>query len=154
MIAHVEGFFDLGTSTISYVVYDTPGGERAIIDSVHDYDPRAGRLSTTSADHIAAFVRKQELQTRWLLETHVHADHLSAAPYLQRQLGGVIGIGQKVVSVQEIFKPLFNLGQNFPVGGEQFGHLFAPDESFTIGKLRARALHVPGHTAADRKSVV
>jgi len=154
MIAHVEGFFDPETSTVSYVVYDKPGGECAIVDPVHDYDARAGRLSTVSADRIVAFVRKHGLRTRWLLETHVHADHLSASPYLQRQLGGTIGIGRQVVSVQHIFKPLFNLGQDFQLDGGQFGHLFEPDERFAIGELRAHALHVPGHTAADMAYVV
>jgi len=154
MTAHVEGFFDPETSTVSYVVYDKLGGECAIVDPVHDYDARAGRLSTVSADRLVAFVRKHELRTRWLLETHVHADHLSASPYLQRQLGGTIGIGQQVVSVQHIFKPLFNLGQDFQLDGGQFGHLFEPDEGFAIGELRAHALHVPGHTAADMAYVV
>ncbi|HYG46029.1 MAG TPA: MBL fold metallo-hydrolase [Bordetella sp.] len=149
MPVQVEGFFDPGTATVSYVVYERVGGVCAIIDPVLDYDSRAARTSTASADRIAEFVRRHDLQVQWLLETHVHADHLSGSPYLQRQLGGMIAIGQGVSAVQNVFKPVYNLEPEFQLDGSQFGHLFAADEAFSIGGLAARALHVPGHTPAD-----
>ncbi|KAG4080949.1 hypothetical protein HA402_010120 [Bradysia odoriphaga] len=145
----IQSFFDPATSTITHVVSDGPGGACAIIDSVLDYDPKSGRTATGSADRVAAFVREQRLTTHWLLETHAHADHLSAAPYLQKQLGGAIGIGRDICKVQQVFKNLFNLEPEFAPDGSQFSRLFAPDEEFAIGRLRARALHVPGHTPAD-----
>lgn len=149
MNVQVEGFFDSATSTISYVVYEAPGGPCAIIDPVLDYDSRAARTGTASADRLADCVRRNRLHVQWLLETHVHADHLSAAPYLQRQLGGTLAIGQGVSAVQHVFKPIYNLEPEFRLDGSQFGHLFAPGETFAIGNLSARALHVPGHTPAD-----
>ncbi|MNI49156.1 putative metallo-hydrolase [compost metagenome] len=114
-----------------------------------DYDPAAGRTATTQADKIVAFVKEHRLQVQWLLETHAHADHLSAAPYLRKLLGGRIAIGQSISAVQGVFKGLFNLEAEFAVDGSQFDHLFAPNESFAIGNLHAMALHVPGHTPAD-----
>lgn len=150
----VEGFFDPATATISYVVYERADGECAIIDPVLDYDPRSARTSTASADRIAEFVHARGLHVRWLLETHVHADHLSAAPYLQRRLGGTIAIGQCVSEVQHVFRPIYNLEPAFQLDGSQFGHLFEPGEHFSIGPLRAQALHVPGHTPADMAYVV
>lgn len=149
MHVQVEGFFDPATATVSYVVYQSAGGACAIVDPVLDYDSRSARTSTSSADRIAAFVRQHDLQVQWLLETHVHADHLSGSPYLQRQLGGTIAIGQGIKAVQNVFKPVYNLEPEFRLDGSQFGHLFAPDETFHIGSLTARALHVPGHTPAD-----
>ncbi|MFQ1063157.1 MBL fold metallo-hydrolase [Bordetella trematum] len=146
---HIQAFFDAVTGTISYVVYDAPDGHCAVIDAVLDYDPKSGRTSTANADRLAVFVREQRLRCDWILETHAHADHLSAAPYLQNLLGGTIAIGQSIRDVQATFKPIFNLEPGFTPDGSQFGHLFAPDETFAIGALTARALHVPGHTPAD-----
>ncbi len=149
MSPKIESFFDETTSTISYVVYEDVGTACAIIDPVLDYDPKSGRTSTGSAARIAAFVREKNLGVQWLLETHAHADHLSAAAYLQSELGGTIAIGQHIRMVQSAFKPIFNFGAEVPDDGSQFDHLFAPDEVFHIGRLQARALHVPGHTPAD-----
>ena len=149
MPALIEAFLDPASSTYSYVIYEADGGPCAIVDPVLDYDPAAGRTATTQADKIIAFVGEHHLQVQWLLETHAHADHLSAAPYLRRKLGGRIAIGQSISKVQGVFKSLFNLEPEFAVDGSQFDHLFAPDESFMIGNLKAKALHVPGHTPAD-----
>ncbi|MES2126253.1 MAG: MBL fold metallo-hydrolase [Pseudomonadota bacterium] len=142
----VEAFFDAGTSTVTYVVYEAPGSACAIVDSVLDYDPKSGRTSTGSADKVIDFVRAHGLTVQWLLETHAHADHLSAAPYLHGQLGGTVGIGAAICVVQDAFARVFEGG---PHDGSQFDHLFAADEVFMIGNLEARALHVPGHTPAD-----
>lgn len=149
MPALIEAFLDPASSTYSYVIYEAVGGQCAIVDPVLDYDPAAGRTATDQADKIITFVREHQLQVQWLLETHAHADHLSAAPYLRRALGGKIAIGQSISKVQGVFKSLFNLEPEFCVDGSQFDHLFAPDESFMIGHLKATALHVPGHTPAD-----
>ncbi|CAB3928654.1 MBL fold metallo-hydrolase [Achromobacter deleyi] len=150
MNPQIQAFFDPATATVTYVVHEaTPGGACAIIDSVLDYDPKSGRSSTASADRVVAYVREHGLKTEWLLETHAHADHLSAAPYLQRQLGGVIAIGQSIRTVQGVFKQIFNLEPQFQLDGSQFGHLFTDGETFRIGALTATALHVPGHTPAD-----
>ena len=150
MNPQIQAFFDPATATITYVVHEaTPGGACAIIDSVLDFDPKSGRTSTASADRVADYVRERQLRTLWLLETHAHADHLSAAPYLQRQLGGVIAIGQSIQTVQGVFKKILNLEPGFQLDGSQFGHLFADGETFRIGELTATAIHVPGHTPAD-----
>ena len=149
MTPRIEPFFDATTSTFTYVIYEAPGSRCAIIDSVLDYDPHSGRTATLSADRVARFVRDQGLTVEWLLETHAHADHLSAAPYLRRQLGGHIAIGEGIRRVQGAFKDVFNLEPEFRLDGSQFDHLFQPDEVFHIGALTARALHVPGHTPAD-----
>lgn len=149
MHPQVEPFFDDATSTFSYVVHAGDGTPAAIIDSVLDYDPKSGRTSTASADRLAAFVREHRLQVVWLLETHAHADHLSAAQYLKHELGGRIAIGDQIRTVQQTFKSVFNLGEDVPADGTQFDHLFAPDEIFEVGALTGRALHVPGHTPAD-----
>lgn len=150
MNPQIQAFFDPVTATITYVVHEpAPGGACAIIDSVLDYDPKSGRSSTASADRVANYVRERSLRTVWLLETHAHADHLSAAPYLQRQLGGVIAIGQSIRTVQGVFKTILNLESEFQLDGSQFGHLFADGETFQIGALAATAIHVPGHTPAD-----
>ncbi|VVN99231.1 MBL fold metallo-hydrolase [Pseudomonas fluorescens] len=154
MPALIEAFLDPASSTYSYVVYEADGGQCAIVDPVLDYDPAAGRTATTQADRLIAFVRQHRLQVQWLLETHAHADHLSAAAYLRRQLGGKIAIGESIGKVQDVFKTLFNLEAQFAVDGSQFDHLFAPDESFMIGNLKATALHVPGHTPADMAYLV
>ncbi|MBA1258070.1 MBL fold metallo-hydrolase [Pseudomonas sp. HR1] len=149
MTPRIEPFFDATTSTFTYVIYEAPGSRCAIVDSVLDYDPHSGRTATLSADRVARFVRDQGLTVEWLLETHAHADHLSAAPYLRRQLGGRIAIGEGIRRVQGAFKDVFNLEPEFRLDGSQFDHLFQPDEVFHIGALTARALHVPGHTPAD-----
>ena len=144
MQPHIQAFHDDATSTLTYVVYDAPGGSCAIIDPVLDYDPKSGRTASVSADAVAAFVRVQGLTVVWLLETHAHADHLSGAPYLQGLLGGRTAIGASIGLVQRAFAHLF---AHDPAA--RFDHLFAPDEVFMIGALSARALHVPGHTPAD-----
>jgi glyoxylase-like metal-dependent hydrolase (beta-lactamase superfamily II) len=149
MSALIQSFLDEASSTYTYVVYEAEDGPCAIVDSVLNYDPASGRTGTDQADQVIAFVREHRLQVQWLLETHAHADHLSAAPYLRRQLGGKIAIGQSISKVQGVFKHLFNLEPEFQVDGSQFDHLFAPDEFFHIGNLKAQALHVPGHTPAD-----
>ena len=154
MPAQIEAFLDPASSTYSYVIYEHDGSACAIVDPVLDYDAAAGRTRTVQADRIVAFVRQHQLQVQWLLETHAHADHLSAAFYLRRELGGKIAIGQTISKVQDVFKSLFNLEPEFRVDGSQFDHLFAADESFMIGNLKAKALHVPGHTPADMAYLV
>lgn len=150
----VEGFFDPATWTISYLVLDASTGQCAIVDSVLDYDPKSGRTSHASADRLIARVHELGATVQWILETHVHADHLSAAPYLKRQLGGRLGIGQAIMTVQNVFGRLFNAGAAFARDGRQFDHLFADGETFAIGGLRARAMHTPGHTPACMTYVV
>ncbi len=145
MTPEIHALFDPATSTVTYIVYEADGGACAIIDSVLDYEPKSGRTSSASADRVIAFVKAHRLTTVWLLETHAHADHLSAAPYLRAALGGRIGIGAQICAVQQAFSLLFQP----KVDGSQFDHLFAADEAFQIGQLDARALHVPGHTPAD-----
>jgi glyoxylase-like metal-dependent hydrolase (beta-lactamase superfamily II) len=149
MNPHIEAFYDKVTGTVSYVVYDAPHGHAAVIDPVLDYDPKSGRTRTTSADKLIRFIEAQALRTDWILETHAHADHLSAAHYLKQALGGRIAIGDHIRQVQGVFKRLFNLENDFPQDGSQFDHLFAEDEVFAIGDLNARALFMPGHTPAD-----
>lgn len=145
----VQAFFDTATSTVTYVIYRVGHPECAIVDPVLDYDHAAGRTSTACADRVISFVRSHELEVQWILETHAHADHLTAAPYLRRHLGGKIAIGRNICQVQTIFKKLFNLGDEFQPDGAQFDHLFDDNETFDIGGMNARALHVPGHTPAD-----
>lgn len=144
----VKAFFDEATFTVSYVVRDPASKACAIIDSVLDYDPASGRTSQASADAVIAHVRAEGLEVVWQLETHAHADHLSAASYLQSALGGRMAIGEQIVRVQETFGALFNLGADFVRDGRQFDHLFGDGEQFSIGGLQAIALHVPGHTPA------
>jgi len=148
MQPHVEVFFDPATFTYSYVVTDPTSKRCAIIDSVLDYDPAAGRTSYASADRLIAYVREQHLHVDWLLETHVHADHLSAALYLKRELGGQLAIGENITVVQNTFGKLFNAGTEFATDGRQFDHLFKDGDTFQIGSLEARAIHTPGHTPA------
>lgn len=145
----VQPFFDPATWTVTYVVHQEARSECAIIDSVLDYDPKSGRTSTASVDRVVAFVRERALRVEWILETHAHADHLSAAPYLKRHLGGRIGIGQNIRGVQAVFKQLFNLEPGFQPDGSQFDHLFEDGETFSVGGLTGKAIHVPGHTPAD-----
>ena len=148
MQAQVKAFFDPATWTVSYVVFDAPGGHCALVDSVLDYDPKSGRTRTDSADRLIAFVREQNLTVDWILETHAHADHLSAAPYLRNHLGGKIAIGGKITQVQNVFKGIFHLEPEFATNGSQFDHLFEDGDTFAIGTLQAQALSVPGHTPA------
>ena len=146
MTPQIQAFFDQVTGTVTYVVYEADGADCAVIDSVLDYDPKSGRTSTTSADAVIAFVRAHRLNTVWLLETHAHADHLSAAPYLKGALGGRIAIGSHISEVQQAFARVF---PQAPGIQRQFDYLIAPDEVFAIGALQVQALHVPGHTPAD-----
>ncbi|WP_439535486.1 MBL fold metallo-hydrolase [Methyloversatilis sp.] len=150
----IEAFFDEATSTVSYLVLDRSTQACAIVDSVLDYDPKAGRTSTQSADRLIARVRELGARLEWILETHVHADHLSAAPHLRAQLGGQLGIGAHIVTVQKVFGSLFNAGDDFARDGRQFDRLFADGDTFTIGSLTARALHTPGHTPACMSYVI
>ncbi len=145
----VEAFYDPVTGTVSYVAYEADGGACAIVDPVLDYEPRAGRTSTVGADRLLAFVRARRLTVAWILETHAHADHLTAAPYLKQRLGGRIAIGDRIGVVQNVFRRIFNLEPGFRCDGSQFDHLFGADEEFAIGRLSARAWYVPGHTPAD-----
>jgi glyoxylase-like metal-dependent hydrolase (beta-lactamase superfamily II) len=149
MQPNIEAFFDHATSTVSYVVFEQAGSACAIIDSVLDYDFKSGHTKTAAADRIVEFVKQNRLQVEWILETHAHADHLSAAPYLKKQLGGNIAIGNHITQVQGVFKKIFNLEPGFQLDGSQFDYLFDEDEIFAIGNLQAQALYVPGHTPAD-----
>ena len=144
----VHGIFDKATWTVTYVVHNGPGTECAIIDSVLDYDPKSGRTKTTSADLVIDYVKTHQLKVQWILETHAHADHLSAAPYLKQHLGGKTSIGQRITQVQKVFKGIFNLEPEFKQDGSQFDHLMADDETFAIGQLAGKVLSVPGHTPA------
>ncbi|MFE8071981.1 MBL fold metallo-hydrolase [Marinobacteraceae bacterium S3BR75-40.1] len=144
----VHPFFDEATHTFTYVVRDPDSSACAIIDSVLDFDYAAGRTSTDSADRVIAFIQEQAWQVEWILETHVHADHLSAAPYLQERLGGQTGIGARIARVQEGFGQAFNAGSDFRRDGSQFDRLFEEDDHFSIGQLEVRVLHTPGHTPA------
>ncbi|AZL66215.1 MULTISPECIES: MBL fold metallo-hydrolase [Pseudomonas] len=145
---HVEAFFDKTTSTISYLVMDGETRQCALIDSVLDYDPKSGRTCTASADQLIARVNELGAKVQWILETHVHADHLSAAAYLKEKLGGHTGIGAQITQVQKVFGTLFNAEPGFARDGSQFDVLFVDEEGFRIGNLHARALHTPGHTPA------
>jgi glyoxylase-like metal-dependent hydrolase (beta-lactamase superfamily II) len=144
----VRGFFDIDTATVSYAVIDPATRKAALIDSVLDYDPASGRTRTTSADRLIAYLEEQRASVEWILETHVHADHLSAAPYLKRKLGGRIGIGFAVVTIQNTFGKIFNSGDDLARDGRQFDHLFQADEGFNLGTIAAQALYTPGHTPA------
>lgn len=145
----VQGFFDQATWTISYVVHGGPGTACAIVDPVLDYDPKSGRTGTASADRLVEYVQANRLRLEWILETHAHADHLTAAPYLKDKLGGRTGIGEHIRSVQKVFQGIFNLGSGFRQDGSQFDRLFRDGDELRIGALRGQVLHVPGHTPAD-----
>ncbi|GHF17386.1 hypothetical protein GCM10017044_09700 [Kordiimonas sediminis] len=150
----VTPFFDEDTFTYSYVVEDTATGKCAVIDSVLDYDPAAGRTSTRSADAVIAFVKEHNLDVEWILETHVHADHLSAAPYLRDALGGKMAIGEHITVVQGVFGKIFNAGTEFQTDGSQFDHLLKDGETFKVGSIEAKAMHTPGHTPACMTYVI
>lgn len=147
-LPQVQTFFDPATFTASHVVRDPSSAACAIIDSVLDFDMAAGRTSTESASALLHHVRTEGLQVQWLLETHAHADHLSAAPWLQEQVGGALAIGEHITAVQATFGKIFNAGTGFKRDGRQFDRLFADGDTFSIGNLQAMALHVPGHTPA------
>ncbi len=149
MQPNIQAFFDPVTWTVSYVVFDKPGGQCAIIDPVLDYDPKSGRTKHHSADVLIKFVRSKELVVSWILETHAHADHLSSAHYLKQKLGGKIAIGSRIPGVQQVFKKLFNMEPGFQSDGSQFDYLFNDGDTFEVGELKGRAILVPGHTPAD-----
>jgi len=147
-VPSVEAFFDEATNTVSYVAYDPQTRVAAVIDSVLDFDPSSGRTTTQSADAIVKYVTEHDLKVEWLLETHAHADHLSAAPYLQDKLGGKIAIGEHIVTVQEVFGKVFNEGSDFRRDGSDFNMLFADGDRFELGTIPVTVMHVPGHTPA------
>ena len=151
---YIEGIFDPVTSTISYIVMDQRSKRCALIDSVLDFDPKSGRTSTSSADRMIGRVHALGAQVDWILETHAHADHLSAAQYLKQRLGGRIAIGEHIREVQATFGKLFNAEPSFARDGSQFDHLFRDGERFAIGNLEAEAVHTPGHTPACLTYVV
>ncbi|MGV8959634.1 MAG: MBL fold metallo-hydrolase [Stenotrophomonas sp.] len=143
---NVEPFFDKDTGTFTYVVYDAQGGSAAIIDPVLDFEPAGARIATRSAEAVLAFVRQQRLKVEWILETHAHADHLSAAGYLADTLQAPVAIGRGIIQVQQRFKTLFGLGEEFVADGHQFDRLLADGDQLEIGRLQLRVLATPGHT--------
>ena len=150
----VRTFFDEATFTATHVLHDPATKRGAVIDCVRDFDTAAGRTTTTSADAVIAYLRATGITLDWLLETHAHADHLSAAPYIQQHCGGRIAIGREILAVQNVFGKIFNLGDEFARDGSQFGHLFDDGATFALGSLPAIALHVPGHTPADMAYII
>jgi len=144
----VHGIFDEATWTVTYVVFEKPGSSCAIIDSVLDYDPKSGRTDHASADKVIAFVKANDLKVEWILETHAHADHLTAAPYLKQHLGGKTAIGDHIGGVQKVFKAIFNMEAGFKQDGSQFDHLFADGETIQVGAISGHTMYVPGHTPA------
>ena len=148
MRPNVDSFFDEATNTVSHIVSDPATGKAAIIDSVLDFDPASGRTRTDSADRLIAHVKAKGLSIEWVLETHIHADHLSAAPYLLEKLGGRLAVGAAIAQVQQTFGDLFNAEPGFARDGSQFQHLFQDGETFRLGSIEARAIHTPGHTPA------
>lgn len=144
----VHSLFDPATWTLTHIVHAGPGSAAAILDSVLDYDPKSGRTRTASADRVVDYVKAKGLRVEWILETHAHADHLTAAPYLKAKLGGRIGIGARITEVQKVFQEVFHLEPEFRSDGSQFDHLFADGDTFAIGEWSGRVLNVPGHTPA------
>lgn len=144
----VHGIFDKATWTITYIVHQGIGTACVIIDSVLDYDPKSGRTTTTKAEKVVEYVKKHQLKVEWILETHAHADHVSAAPYLKQQLGGKIAIGDHITQVQRVFKGIFNLEAEFKQDGSQFDRLLANEEELKVGEITGKVLFVPGHTPA------
>ena len=147
-LANVKAFFDPETWTFTYVVYANKGSKCVVIDSVLNYDSKSGRTSTQSVDEVIDFIQNEQLELTWILETHAHADHLTAAPYIQSKLGGKIVIGDHITNVQNVFKGIFNLDERFAIDGSQFDHLLKDDESLPFGNLTLKALYMPGHTPA------
>lgn len=154
MTPDVKAFFDEPTNTVSYVVKDPDSQSCAILDSVLDFDPKSGRTSTASADAIIAYVQDNNLSVEWLLETHAHADHLSAAPYIREKVGGTTAIGSHIKEVQDVFAKVFNVEKGFHTDGSQFEHLFEDGEEFAVGGMTFKAMHTPGHTPACMTYVV
>ncbi len=154
MTPQVEAFFDEATFTVSYVVTDAGIKKCAIIDCVLDYDPASGRTDTASADKIIAHIQSENLELDWILETHVHADHLSAAPYIREKLGGRTAIGANITAVQKVFGEVFNAENTFQRDGSQFDHLFDDGETFRVGDIDAYTIHTPGHTPACMTYVI
>ena len=150
----VASFFDEATNTVSHIATDPGSGKAAVIDSVLDFDPASGRTDTASADRLIAHVKENGLSVEWVLETHIHADHLSAAPYLLEKLGGRLAVGAAIAQVQHTFGDLFNAEPGFARDGSQFHHLFQDDEEFRLGGIPARAIHTPGHTPACMTYVI
>ncbi|MBB3764911.1 MBL fold metallo-hydrolase [Sphingomicrobium lutaoense] len=150
----IAGFFDEATNTVTYVVHDPKSRKAAVIDSVLDYEAASGRTSNGSADRVIEYVHSNDLEVVWHIETHAHADHISAAPYLQERLGGKLAIGRDIIKVQDVFGKLFNAGTEFERDGSQFDKLFVDGETFRIGELEGIALHVPGHTPADMAFII
>lgn len=144
----IHGIFDANTWTVTYVIHQGAGTACAIIDSVLDYDPKSGRTHHSSADKVIDYVQTHRLQVAWILETHAHADHLTAAPYLKAKLGGQTGIGDHITQVQEVFKGIFNLESDFPTNGAQFDRLFKDGDELPVGSITGKIIYVPGHTPA------
>ena len=150
----VQEFFDGATNTYSYVVWDPSNNVAAVIDSLLDFDQASGRTKTDSADKLIAFVKEKGLTVDWIIDTHVHADHLTAAPYVKSQLGGRTGIGEHISTVQKVFAKIFNEDQRFHTDGSQFDHLFKDNETYKVGTIDAKAIHTPGHTPACMSHVI
>ena len=150
----IQNFFDKQTSTLSYVVYCNLTKKCAVIDSVLDFDYSSGSVDYLNADKIISYINKNELELEWLIETHVHADHLSASPYIQRRLGGKIGISEKISDIQDIFGKTFNAGTEFQRDGSQFDKLFNNNDEYQIGKINCKVIHTPGHTPACTAHVI
>ncbi len=153
-VPEVKAFFHTPSNTFSYVTWDPARLQAAVLDVVLDYEPASGRTGHSSANEIIAFVRAQGLTVAWVIDTHVHADHLSAAPYVQSQLGGTLAIGEHIRTVQETFGALFNAGSGFARDGSQFDHLFSEGERYWLGDIEATAIHTPGHTPACMTHVI
>lgn len=153
---NVRGFFDPVTATWSYVVYAEGDADKrcAIIDSVLDYDIHSGRTKTKSADHLIDFVKKKGLEVEWILETHIHADHLTASAYIKKELGGKTALSKHILKVLETWQPIFHNEEDTPLSGTQFDHTFDDDEIFSVGALEARIIHTPGHTPADTSYII
>ena len=150
----IKGFFDEETSTISYVVYDMTSKKCAVIDSVLDFDFSSGTIDYHNAEKIISFIEKMKLDLEWLIETHVHADHLSASPYIQKKLGGKIGISEKISDIQNIFGKIFNAGTEFQRDGSQFDRLFKDNDEYKIGSIKCKVINTPGHTPACTAHVI
>ncbi len=151
---HIKGFFDDQTSTISYVVHDNIEKKCAVIDSVLDFDYSSGDIDYVNADKIISYVDQKKLNVEWLVETHVHADHLSASPYIQKRLGGKIGISEKISDIQNIFGKTFNAGTEFQRDGSQFDKLFKDNDEYKIGNINCKVINTPGHTPACTAHVI